>query len=94
MMHKYEMFGEWRGRGIWGTTLADAVARAGSLQCPDKYADGRKVADGQHYTIVRVVGDRDVSSSKRGGHTYESVIVELDSGAVVEVDAHRVDSVA
>ncbi len=89
MIKEYRLFSEWRNRVIYGETLMDAVARAGRLQRPDKFADGKISEEGEWVTIKKSVQIREHNST-RGSTEFESIIFEADDGRYLDVDAQDV----
>lgn len=89
-INEYRLFNEWRGRTLFGESLTDAVIRAKTLQRPDKFEGGVKVANGDLIIIKGVVKIRDTSNSNRGNKAFESVVVEADDGQYIQVDAELI----
>ncbi len=92
-MRKYRLFSEWRGIGLWGKDLGDALRREGSVQETDQYAAGIKEADGERHEIVRVIHCCGVAERTRGGKSYDRALVEVDGGRIIEVDGVLVEEV-
>lgn len=86
-MNCYNLFGEWRNRTIYGETLADAVLREKHFQRPDRFAEGEVIAEGEHVTVEKIVGEVDTSNTKRGGKPIHRVVAALADGRVVDFDA-------
>jgi len=88
----YELFSEWRSRGLYGESLTDALTRAKKLQRPDKYAQGSKVEEGEWIEIKQIASLPDVSNGTRGGRVYICAIIETQDGQYLEVDAIEHDN--
>lgn len=93
-IYRFNLFNEWRGISIYGENLQDAILRKKTLQRPDKFADGRRIADGETFTVKSIIGIVDTSSSvnvMRDIKTITRALVEMDGGQIVEVDAIQHD---
>lgn len=91
-IYQFSLFNEWRGISIYGESLKDAILRKKTLQRPDKFNGGLKVAEGEEMHVKNVIGIADVSNTinvMRDMKQIERAIVETDSGQIVEVDATR-----
>lgn len=93
-IYQYRLFNEWRGISIYGESLQDAILRKKTLQRPDKFADGRKIADGEIMNIKRIVGLVDTSHQiniMRDMKQITRALVEMEDGQIVECDAVQLD---
>ena len=83
-MRKYELFREWGGQEIYGENLGNALLHA-TLRKADIVIDGR-VIRGEEVEIASILGEEDVSSSKRGEYRFTRMVVETSRGERVAID--------
>ena len=96
-MEKYRLYSEWRGIEVIGESLGQAIMRQGKIRRPDKYAEGRKVVDGEILDPIRIIsealpnysrGDDQVRmiGDKPAGNLRRCVL-ECADKQIIEVDA-------
>jgi len=85
-MKRYLLFSEHCDINLWGENLADAVRRTGKLPIKSVVENGT-LKHLPPLVVKSVLGMRDTTGSTRGHWKYESAVVELDGGRIIEVDA-------
>ena len=95
IINKYRLFNEFRGIGIWGPSLEDAVMLQGHLQESDMFTRGaeRKMTPGQDHRIngaimgTVVLREHKVENSKRGDNIYVRALLRAVDGKLLELHA-------
>lgn len=91
-MNKYQLFSEHKNCELYGASAADALTRAGAIPQADKYIPPEE--SGKYYgdkpicayeprpdiTINAILGEEDVSSSRRGDKQYQRIICDTSEG--------------
>lgn len=100
-MEKYRLFGEWREIEVIGDGLGDALMRRGKIQRPDKYAEGKKIHDGEILSPIRIISgalpnysrgdDRVRMIGDKPEGNLRRVVLECSDKQIIEVDAKIVE---
>jgi len=85
-MKKYTLFSEFNFKKIYGEDLSDAVLHCGTLNLQSRF-DGKAIVNGKQLIIKKVLCYENVEGIKRGYDRFERVVVELDDGKRIAIDA-------
>lgn len=85
---KYQLFGEFCNKVIYGSSLKDALEHAGEIMRPGHYdCDFQKMIPGEVLGELSVIGVETTENSTRGIHRFERVIIQTSTGQRLSVDA-------